>query len=773
VFRRTSIIISIFSISLLFLNLGRVVAAPVDSALTDLDPLCRVTNLSLSVSNSGQPASTRGMIERLARIRATMNPMQAKFLSRERVQIMASALAKMTNEYDKADLRLKLAFTLTEANQSEAALVQFNQLETFSKAAGQAPSPEWLSAFRVRKGLNYLRLGEEQNCLLNHNEDSCILPLRPGAFHQVQAGSRGAVGVFTEQLEQHPDDLLARWLLNIGYMTLGEYPKNVPERWLIPPKVFDSDYPLPRFVNVAGPLGLDLDGPAGGCILDDFDNDGFIDIIFSPWTLDGQIRFLRNDGHGHFIDQTVAAGLAGYPGGLNIQQMDYNNDGFLDIWINRGAWFDKQGRIPGSLLRNNGNGTFTDVTESAGLLSAHPSQASCWFDFDGDGWLDLFKGNENTDDNDPDPCELFHNNHDGTFTECASSCGVNFKSFVKGVTCADYDHDGRPDLYLSILGAPNKLLHNEGPDSSGQCHFRDVASQAGVTEPQYSFPTWFFDYDNDGWEDIFVSGYRIQSVADIAADYLGQPNHGTPAKLYHNNHDGTFSDVTESAHLNHVLQTMGSNFGDLDNDGWLDFYLGTGDPSLTTVVPNRMFRNAHGRFFQDVTTSGGFGHLQKGHAIGFADFRNNGQQDVFSVMGGAYSGDHARSALFLNPGNTNHWLTLKLEGTKSNRAAIGARIRVELQTPEGPQTVYKTVNSGGSFGSSPLRQTIGLGQATGIVKVAILWPAAGPMQLLTGFDLDQAYRIREDKPEPMAWYLKAVPYDLSSAHESHHIPSGH
>src|SRR5690349_10304626 len=167
---------------------------------------------------------------------------------------MASALGKMTNEYDKADLRLKLAFTLTEANQPEAALVQFNELESFLKTAGQPPSPEWLSAFRVRKGLNYLRLGEEQNCLLNHNADSCILPLRPAAFHQVQAGSRGAVAVFTEQLHEHPNDLLSRWLLNIGYMTLGEYPKNVPEPWLIPPKVFDSDYPLPRFVNVAGPL---------------------------------------------------------------------------------------------------------------------------------------------------------------------------------------------------------------------------------------------------------------------------------------------------------------------------------------------------------------------------------------------------------------------------------------------------------------------------------------------------------------------------------------
>ncbi len=698
--------------------------------------------------------------------------MADRYLSDQRATIMAAILDKITNAVEKVEWRLKLANTLTEAGQADAALEQYKIIEDFIVSSGQPPADDWKTSFRIRKAVALLRIGEQENCLVNHSADSCLLPLLPAAFHQLPRGSRGAVAVLEEQLREHPEDLRARWLVNIAYMTLGEYPQKIPSSWLIPPKAFDSDYNLPRFTNAAEPLGLDLEGLAGGCILDDFDNDGFIDLVISRWNLDGQLRYFHNDGNGHFTERTAEAGLLGLPGGLNIQQTDYNNDGLLDIWIDRGAWLEKQGRIPGSLLRNNGDGTFTDVTEAAGLLSAHPSQTSVWFDYDGDGWLDLFKGNESTHPDDPDFCQLFHNNHDGTFTECAATCGLDVNDFVKGVTCADYDHDGRPDLYISVFGGPNKLFHNDGPDASGHWKFSEVGARAGVTEPKFSFPTWFFDYDNDGWEDIFVSGFNIEQPGDtfsIAADYLGLPNKGVRPKLYHNNHDGTFTDVTEAAHLNRVLLTMGSNFGDLDNDGWLDFYLGTGDPSLTTIIPNRMFRNAEGKFFQDVTTAGGFGHLQKGHAVAFADLDNDGDQDVFTVLGGAYPGDRARSALFLNPGNHNHWVTLKLEGTKSNRVAIGARIKLTVVTPNGARCIYKTVNSGGSFGSSPLRQEIGLGDATAITQVEITWPGSGLRQTLSGFQLDRAYQIREDNPQPITWPLKQIVFDLKAQHPHSHM----
>ena len=244
-------------------------------------------------------------------------------------------------------------------------------------------------------------------------------------------------------------------------------------------------------------------------------------------------------------------------------------------------------------------------------------------------------------------------------------------------------------------------------------------------------------------------GYGIRNVGDIASDYLGQQTPAERVRLYRNNHDGTFKDVTRDAKLYKVLHSMGSNFGDLDNDGFLDFYLGTGDPDLTTVVPNRMFRNAEGKFFQDVTTSGGFGHVQKGHAVAFGDIDNDGDQDVYEVMGGAYEGDTAHNVLYLNPGHGNNWITLKLEGVKSNRSAIGARIKVTTSD----RAICKTVCTGGSFGCSPLRQEIGLGKATEIKQIEITWPS-GLVQVLNNTKVNRFYNVREgDEARP--WSVKS------------------
>jgi hypothetical protein len=283
-----------------------------------------------------------------------------------------------------------------------------------------------------------------------------------------------------------------------------------------------------------------------------------------------------------------------------------------------------------------------------------------------------------------------------------------------------------------------------------------------------SFPAWFFDYDNDGWPDIFVSGYSIQNAGDIAADYLGIPTNAEYARLYHNNHDGTFSDVTKQAGLWHVLETMGSNFGDLDNDGWLDFYVGTGDPYLGTLIPNRMFRNDGHGHFQDVTTSGGFGQLQKGHGIAFGDLNNDGDQDIYSVVGGAFTGDHYHNELFANPGHGNHWIKLKLEGVKTNRSAIGARIKVVAKTPAGEREIYRTVGSGGSFGASPLRQEIGLGDSTQIARVEIFWPVTGKTQVLTDLALDRAYSVREGETRAQLLTLKSFPWPAASSAPAHH-----
>jgi hypothetical protein len=160
--------------------------------------------------------------------------------------------------------------------------------------------------------------------------------------------------------------------------------------------------------------------------------------------------------------------------------------------------------------------------------------------------------------------------------------------------------------------------------------------------------------------------------------------------------------------------------------------------------------------------------LQKGHGVGFADLDNDGDQDVYLVAGGAYAGDNARNALFLNPGNTNHWLKLQLVGTRSNRAAIGARIEVTVRTPTGQRHIYKTVNSGGSFGSSPLRQEIGLGNATAITGVDIFWPATGKHQLLGELAMDRAYRFKEGEPDGVVLHLPRLYFNTAPAAPHQH-----
>jgi hypothetical protein len=193
---------------------------------------------------------------------------------------------------------------------------------------------------------------------------------------------------------------------------------------------------------------------------------------------------------------------------------------------------------------------------------------------------------------------------------------------------------------------------------------------------------------------------------------------------------------------------MGSNFGDLDNDGYLDFYLGTGYPDYEALMPNVLYHNQGGERFADVTLGVGFGHLQKGHAVTFADFDNDGDQDVFAQMGGAFPGDRFSDALFLNPGFGHHWITLQLVGTRSNRAAIGARLHVVVEHEGEERSIFRHVNSGGSFGGNPLRQTVGLGNASSIKSAEVFWPTSDLTQRFEDLEMDRFYRITEGEGEP-------------------------
>jgi hypothetical protein len=618
-------------------------------------------------------------------------------------------------------------------------------------------APSDVETLKADLALAYFRLGELQNCTWNHNSDSCIFPVKNEGVHKEQLGAAEAAQRYGELLSNPGTDpenaLVYRWLLNISYMVLGKYPDEVPKRWLIPAETFKSDYDIGTFRDVAFSRGVNEFGRAGGVILEDFDNDGHLDLMISHMGIEEQLDYFHNNGDGTFTRMTDQAGLKGITGGLNLVQADYNNDGCIDVFVPRGAWLHDHGQVPSSLLRNNCDGTFTDVTAQAGLLNDYPTQTAVWADFNNDGLLDLFVGNEIVRDKVKWPegtksFRLYINNGDGTFTDVGPDTGIQINGMIKGASADDYDNDGWQDLYVSVMGGPNHLFRNLGiPGKTPK--FVDVTAQAGVAEPNMSFTCWFFDYNNDGWPDIFVSGYWA-TMPNIVREYLGQKDKavGDRPRLYRNNKDGTFTDVSHETHLDQLLLTMGANYGDLDNDGWLDFYLGTGAAPLTNVVPHQMFRNYQGQYFQNVTTSGGFGHLQKGHAVAFGDIDNDGNQDIFENIGGAYTSDKFWSALFKNPGHGNHWVKLRLVGVRANRFAVGARIH--LQTTEEGRTrdIFRTVNSGGSFGASSLRPHIGLGKATAIDGLEIRWPGSGLVQHFDGpIAADRVYEIREGEKE--------------------------
>ena len=242
-----------------------------------------------------------------------------------------------------------------------------------------------------------------------------------------------------------------------------------------------------------------------------------------------------------------------------------------------------------------------------------------------------------------------------------------------------------------IVGRPtaSQIAYRNRGDGS----FEDVAAELGVTGPRQSFPACFWDFDNDGNLDLFVSSYTGDrgGLGFVAASYQGFPGPWELARLY---------------------------------------------------------RSLGGERFVDVSLAAGFGHLQKGHAVVFADVDSDGNLDVFEQMAGAFPGDGFGDALFENPGFGNRWLGLRLVGKGSNRSAIGARIRVDLVDAEGGRrSVHRRVNGGGSFGGNPLRQTIGLGRPERVAEVEVYWPTTDSAQTFTDVGVDRLYRVVEGVPE--------------------------
>ncbi len=692
--------------------------------------------------------------------------------------------AELTSRPNDPEIAAQLGSELLRLGDTEGAIRHLSTaVRVLAAPADTRPTiPEWNLA------LAHLQRAEDLNCVhhgggaarsgeraggrpgpgihrARRSADSCILPLTSFAVHRRPEHARAAGDMFLEMLEEgRPTGSWrrrARWLLNVARRLTGDFPENVPVEYRIGEEAFNADsFPGRRWRNLGPELGVDVLDLAGGAIIDDFDSDGVLDLVTSTWDPCGPLRAFRGDGAGRFEDVTETWGLGGQLGGLNLIHADYDDDGRLDLLVLRGAWLQDEGRIRNSLLRNevDGNaGRFVDVTEAAGLAAdAYPTQAAAWGDYDGDGDLDLYVGNE-ADEAHEYPSRLFRNLGDGSFEDVAEAAGVRNLRYAKGVAWGDVDNDGDLDLYVSNFGANRLYLNEDGV-------FEDAAVRVGVTEPEReSFATWFFDFDNDGDLDLYVGDYRDQAT-EVVASFMGS-DPGTGQPLLYRNECGPepgcggrlrMTEVSRQLGIRRPALPMGANYGDLDNDGWLDFYLGTGEPDLASLMPNVMYR-FDGRVFREVTFGGGFGHLQKGHGVAFADLDRDGDMDLLHQLGGFYPTDSFGNALFENPGSDNAWVTLRFAGAGpqrdgANRFGVGSRVALSVEGPGGKRTIHRLVGSGGSFGGNSMQLEVGLGDADRITEIRVRWAGSGSLQRFRSVAPRRVWRVVEGAAslEPVA-----------------------
>ena len=530
---------------------------------------------------------------------------------------------------------------------------------------------------------------------------------------------------FYEALQWRPTSI-DQWLLRVTLDQIKNpppLPKNV---------VFEVDEAKPNvnlaFEDMAPELGLKRLNGNGTVAFGDIDGDGALDLIVAG---SGTFLTAYRQVNGKFVDATAAFGLAQVPSGYSLNLVDYDNDGRLDLYISYNGW---NGPMLNRLFHNE-SGRFVDVTKKSGLDNSGSGFVSLWADLDNDGWIDVVIANGVLKDGSVP--QIYRNNRNGTFTNVTKAAGLNEPPAwgAIGLALGDYDKDGRVDIFINGLGdGPNRLYHNDG-----NWHFTEVAAKAGVAQaPHNGFVAFFFDYNNDGLPDLLTTSLAPWEVVveGLRAGYKPRGLHPDSSRLFRNNGNGTFTDVTMAAGLAAPMGTMGAGVADLDNDGFLDIYFGTGDPQLMRLEPNRFFHNNGNGTFTDLTRAVGFARPgNKGHGVAFADIDNDGDLDVFAQLGGHYPGDHAYNAFYRNlKGNQNNWLEVDLQP-----ARIGAKLTVRT----GDLLVYREVKGSEGFGAtSPYRQHFGLGKHSIIDSIEVAWPN-GTTSKLTSLPVNQVISVKQ------------------------------
>ena len=622
---------------------------------------------------------------------------------------------------DDTDARIRLGYFLGAPQQMLVPDLSASKRQ-FEKVLELEPNN--LEAM-LQLGLAEFRLGEAdkaaerfENIIQNYRRHSGAYYYL-GVYHLRRGNFEKAVTNFKESLRLKPRDPETLWNLWTAYSKLGGYPADLPEEFKIVRR--DEVTSSARvgktnpyyFTDIAPDLKMDKVDGGRGSAWGDYDNDGDEDIVavgtYQPHAL------YRNNGDGTFTDVAEQAGIADPRGGWGSLFADYDNDGYLDLYITRGGW---SGAAENTLYRNNGDGTFSDVTHAAGVADPQSSFCAAWADYDNDGYLDLYIADGVIGDGAANV--LYRNNGDGTFTNTAESAGVANTGNSLGTAWGDYDKDGYIDLHVVNFGQSNVLYRNNGDGT-----FTDVTPTTGMNIPVTdAFVTFFLDVDNDADLDIFISNSG-SFQAFIAGQITGTAPHDADRQvLYRNNGDGTFTDVTRESGLYHAFGAMGANFGDIDSDGYLDIYLATGAPQMGRLERDALFHNNGDGTFTDATLAFGLGNIGKGHGVTFGDADTDGDVDIYVPVGGAFIGDQWHNLFYQNAGTGNNWLTLKLVGVKSNRDGIGAKVTLHVGGVSNPEIRYREVSGGCGFGSTnSLQLEIGLGAHAKVDTLEIVWPS--------------------------------------------------
>ena len=625
----------------------------------------------------------------------------------------------------------------------------------------------WLALAHLRhaEAVNCLDRLERRSPMAAHAGAMCALPLI--VHHEQREPSRRAAELFEILLDRHDgSNAVYRWLLNFSHMTVHGFPEDVPAPYRLEEDFVDRLYGTPgpevqalaghlRFVDRASELGVDRLDTGRGVAVEDFDRDGDLDLVTAGTFED--VRYYRNDFQdiGRFTDVTGEIGLGGLFQPFFLSAADYDDDGRVDLLVGRP--FERF-----ELLHNEIDGErggFRDVTSESGLLRPGDEErlattwTPAWGDVDRDGDLDLFLAQWGVRFPSSSPLlsaprmrsRLYLNvpRRDGRnggvrFRDVTAEYGLEGVvrgAFFVGAVFGDLEGDGYPELMLSswVRGGSVLLRNVDGR------RFED----SGLIDPKRpGFMSGFVDVDHDGRLDLFRGGF---GVARTSTPQVLERASGAARPLPKERLEGVgisrILGQTPEGRLelragyfagDPPLSTMGASYGDLDNDGCLDFYLGTGTPEPWYVLPNLMYVGRREGWkcrggTVDVSRLHGFGTVQKGHGIVFFDFDEDGDQDVYSALGGMWPGDEWPNQLFVNEGDTgNAWVKLRLRGRRTNRFGVGAMIRVVATGPEG-ESIVRTyhMDAKTGFGSAPYLAHIGLGAAVAVEEVEVRWPVSG------------------------------------------------